>query len=159
LIAKERMLPGYGKMLILLLTGFLTVIAQAYVMKVHMQITKAHYTELLKASQLKLGQDHQIDRWATVLLRVTDVDFLPGGYGWLKKYFPAEIEPKERSRSLAVSVMPPKEFRINSDGITAQKLIVPPTKQRKVYWGLYVALFFLSWIWFVFAMIISQEQL
>lgn len=173
LIVKGRAFPGYGKILILLGLGLATVIGQAFVMKTHMQLTTAHYAQLLKRNHLKGAQDHQIERWITVLLRITGVDFFPGGYRWLKDFFPTSIEPREKSRRLAVSVLPSKEFRIDpesaitqqaegttiqSTGIAASTLVVPPSLQRSVYWWSYVVLCILSWIWFISVMMVPLEH-
>ena len=191
-IWEGRVLPGLGWLLFLLGIAGATVVLQAFVLKVHMQITRVHYCDLLRDAQIKPNptRDHQIESWADVLLRLTGVDFFPGGYQWLRKFFPTQTEPRERSRRLAVSVLPPKEFRIKSGGVTGQKeagnslqasggesqrqlegitsetpnaitpelLVVPPTIQRQVYWWLYVLLCFLSWVWFVSAIMISQEH-
>lgn len=160
-IARERVFPGYGKMVILVACGVGTVVAQAYVLKVHMQITTAHYTGLLD-QYAKPGHKDHVDRWANVLLRITDVDFFPGGYGWLKQFFPTKTEPKLRSRNLAVLALPSKEFRVSSDGtgdgITAKLLEVPPTSQRRFYWWSYVALCGLAWLWFLLAMMLSPQN-
>jgi len=158
IIVKGRV-PGYGTIVILLLLGLFTFIGQAFVMKTHMLITTDHYAALLRKHHLKPGQDHQIDRWTTVLLRVTDTDFFPGGYRLLKEFLPIKTEPRERSRKLAVSVLPTKEFRISAEAISAEALIVPASRRRKFYWWLYVVLCILSWTWFIWVMMIPREQL
>jgi hypothetical protein len=144
LIFSGVMLPGLGKLFILLGVAGVTVAFQVFVMKAHFDMTRAHYRALLH-DHLKSSKDNQIDNWATVLLRVTGVDFFPGSYKWL---FP--VEPKEESRRLAISVLPSRDF--NKSRITADSLIVPATPQRKLYWWLYVGLCLLAWLWFVLAM-------
>lgn len=161
LIATQRVFPGYGKMLILIACGCATVVAQAFVLKVHMQITTAHYTWLLNEHR-KPGRNSQVDRWANVLLRITDVDFFPGGYNWIKQFFPTKTEPKLRSRNLALLTLPSKEFRVSpdgtGDGINAKLLEVPPTRQRRFYWWSYVVLCALAWLWFLLAMMLSPQN-
>jgi hypothetical protein len=136
--------PGLGKLFILWGVGFATAAFQVVVMTVHVAMTRAHYRSLLRNHSKSTSQD-QLDNWATVLLRVTGVDFFPGSYKWL---FP--IEPKEESRRLAISVLPSTGF--DKSGIDPDSLIVPATTQRKVYWWLYVALCLLAWLWFVLVM-------
>ena len=140
----------------------------------HVQMTKRHYAKRLGPH---LKSDSLRALWTEVLLRVTNVDLHPGGYRWLRKMFPFNEEPKERSRGLAFSALS-REGAI-SDGaaaksledsekalleitmtsiepITADNLIVSDTWGRTAYWWSYVVLCVLSWALFLVSMTISQ---
>lgn len=175
-IATQKTFPGYGRMFFLVALGIVFVLVQAVVMAGHVQMTKRHYTSLLDPH---LSSDTLRSLWTEVLLRVTNVDLHPGGYQWLRKMFPANEEPKERSRKLAFAVL--SREGVISDGaagksleesettllertrtsdkpITIEALIVPDTRGRTVYWWSYVLLCILSWVAFLVAMTISQPE-
>ena len=151
-IVHGRWLPGFGTLFFLLAGATGLVLAQARVMWWHMQMTSAHYEELLKR---KLKKDnHGVERWKTVLLRITGVDLFPGGYRWLKLLYP--VEPRAGSRELAVFALPHDGFRTKK-GIGANDLVLPVTGERRIYWWLYVLICICSWGLFVYAMIFAQR--
>lgn len=173
-ISTHQTFPGYGKMFPLVAVGGVLAVAQTFVMNGHVQMTKRHYTKVL-APHLKSESLRFL--WTDVLLRVTNVDLHPGGYKWLRKMFPYNEEPKERSRQLAFSALSRegaisdgaatksledseatllKSTITSTEPITADLLIVTDTWGRAAYWWSYVVLCVLSWALFLVSMTISQ---
>jgi len=177
-IEDKRTFQGWGTMIFYVIVGGLVIAIQAWVMNRHRSLTKHHYRTLL-VNGLKpennLTAEKRVllsDSWSEVLLRITDVDLFPRGYAWIKRLFPENDEPKERSRVFALTVLPRDEFIVvdgdngsasandgkASKAITLKKLEVPPTLKRHFYWWTYVGLCVFSWILFVRAMGVSQSQ-
>jgi|ERR1044072_317090 hypothetical protein len=153
-IIHGRWLPGFGTLLILLGVSTGLVIGQARVMRVHMEMTGKHYRDVL-TRKLKRENNHQVERWAIVLLRITGVDLFPGGYRWLKLFSPEE--PRTITRELAVFALPRDGFR-SKKGIAPEDLVLDVTKERRIYWWLYVTICIFSWGLFVYAIIFAQGR-
>jgi hypothetical protein len=155
LIVHGHMLPGFGTLIYLFIAALVVVILQARVMKMHMDMTTAHYNDLLKKRfrRLRLAHDHEIDRLAKVLLRITGVDFYPGGYLWLQWFKKGSSkEARAKSRDLAVSILP-VGIRLK-----AKTLILKKTPQRRFYWWSYVIICLCSWILFVSAIVLTRKK-
>lgn len=152
LIVHGHMLPGFGTLFFLFVAALAFVLLQALVMKKHMDMTTARYNALLKR-RLKPAEDHEIDRLAKVLLRITGVDFYPGGYRWLQWFKKgSSTEARAKSRELAVSILPDR-LRLK-----AKTLILPKTPQRRFYWWSYVIICLCSWILFVWTIVLTRRK-
>ena len=100
LLHTKHLQPLHGG---LLLGASIFVAVQVFVMKKHKRITLEHYKFMLKQAKTDGCPEREIDHWAGVLLRITGVDFHPGGYAWWASLF--DTEPREDRREQAFSIL------------------------------------------------------
>lgn len=131
----------------LLLGAAVVVGAQIVVSRNHNSATIEHYENLLRRHKRKACSDVEIERWAKLLLKVTGVDFLPGGYAWFAiAPFLGKKEPRKKRREEGILILPSTKF-VTSE-FSAADLVVPAEGDRRTLWTLYVTCCVAAWILF-----------
>ncbi len=154
LLDTGRLRPVHGG---LLLGSFIIVAVQVFVMKKHKRLTFEHYRFTLKAKKNDGCSDRELDHWANVLLRITGVDFHPGGYAWWASLF--DTEPREERREQAFSILPDSHFQLRSENVEANVLMLPDSSERRRYWWSYVGCCIVAWMLFGAAVFIHSDPL
>jgi hypothetical protein len=136
------------------------------VIRKHGSLTVARYEEQLKTANAeavkanvggsrKEWQQGEIHRWAKLLVKISGTDFLPGSLWLLTLASFFEVEPKEKSKRDAVSILPTLDFILTSESLKPKELNVPDP-DRKRYGLLYIVFPALSWIVYVLALFASR---
>ena len=149
-----------GLVLFLDLAALGIVFLQLTVMRAQFSTTKEHYKKLLENNlvdkekiladndgDLPKGLDDEIDKWATVMVRITGIDFFPE---WYQNRFNRGFKggPREERRRQAVFVLPTGKFECRKDHITESALEVE-VENRKWLWKAYYIVAALAWLLFV----------
>lgn len=146
-----------GVIMILNLLALGIVFVQLAVMKAQYSTTKEYYKNLLsenlvsRAAMLETNDGEipkqiqdEIEHWATILVRITGIDFYPQWY----QRFGFRGGPREERRRQAVSTLPTNKFECKKDHITVKALEVEEDS-RTWLWRYYVGVFAASWGLFI----------
>lgn len=152
----ELIIEGNPRPLIfgLFLVAIILVAFQVFVIKAQVWRTIEYYKEILEKNNIGDCTPDEIGRWATVLVRITGVDFYPEFYKLLNEVFGSE--QREKRRREAVSILPPDRFNCEAGGVTQDVLTVPP-ESRKVLWRFYAYICLLSWLVFVGCLLVPKH--
>jgi membrane protein YqaA with SNARE-associated domain len=152
----ELIIEGTPRPLIfgLFLVAIILVAFQVFVIRAQVWRTIEHYKEILEKNKIANCTSDEIGRWATVLVRITGVDFYPEFYKWLNEVFGSE--QREKRRNEAVSILPRDRFNCEENGVTSDSLTVPP-ERRKVLWRFYAYVCLLSWLVFVSCLLVPKH--
>jgi membrane protein YqaA with SNARE-associated domain len=149
-----------GLIIFLNLLALGIVFVQLAVMKAQYSTTKEHYKTRLSENlvgRAAILEQHDneipkqiqddIEHWATILVRITGIDFYPQWYQ-NRLRFGVRGGPREERRRQAVSILPTDKFEVKKDHITVNALEVEEDS-RKWLWRGYVGVFALSWGLFI----------
>ena len=149
-----------GLIIFLNLVALGIVFLELTVMKAQYSTTKEHYKTRLsenlvgRASILEKNDGEipkhiqdEIEHWATILVRITGIDFYPQWYQ-NRLRFGVRGGPREERRRQAVSILPTDKFEVKKGHITVNALEVEEDS-RKWLWRAYVGVFVVSWLLFM----------
>lgn len=132
--------------LILLLIGLILLLFQVLILRAQAQKTVERYQRILEQNKVSNLSSAEIEHWATMLLRVTGVDFYPEFYVPISTG--SSRGPREKQRKEAISILPQASFKSGSDGVTADSLLVP-AEERTGLWRSYVLTCLAAWLNFI----------
>ena len=121
--------------------------------------TLQHYIKLLNDKLLRkdiidICGDDVLEGWASLMVRITGVDFYPEFY--LDKIKVGS--PREKRRKQAVSILPSEMFDRGQDGIKPAMLTLKPDDRRRL-WRAYVVVCAISWVVFTACILIATGVL
>ena len=130
-------------MLGLLLIGLTLMLLQVVILRAQARKTLEHYRRVLDRNKAPNLSPAEVERWATMLLRATGVDFYPEFYWLMANRFGRG--PRDKRREEAISILPHDQFRCGANGVTTDELIVPP-EERQWLWRSYAFTCISVWI-------------
>ncbi len=140
-----------GLVLVLLVPATILLLLQIFVIRLQVERTQEHYANLLEENKIGTRSDAEIEQWASVLVRITGVDFFPEFYlKWVKLG-----SPRERRRKQAILAIPREHFKTGKEAISAERLLLDP-RDRRALWRCYAAICFSSWFVFIICIITAR---
>lgn len=143
-----------GLMFGLLVPAAISLLLQIFTISKQLDRTREYYKQRLDEHKIADLTPGDIEYWATILVRITGVDFYPEFY---ERHFKGVGSPREKRRVQAISVLPRDKFNSGTDGLTPHLLKVPPD-DRRFLWRCYVAFCISSWLFFIFCILIVRRQ-
>ena len=118
-----------------------------------MDKTLEYYKQCLEEKSIIGLTAGEIEHWATILVRITGVDFYPEFY---QRHFKGVGSPREKRRKQAVSILPRDKFNCAKDGVTPDLLTIP-RDDRRFLWRCYAIICGLSWAVFIGCIIVVRR--
>lgn len=138
---------------VLLLIGLSLLVFQVLIFRAQALKTLEHYQRVLEENKLVSLTSSEIEHWATMLIRITGVDFYPEFYNTMSKGFGRG--PRAKRRKEAISILPQDRFKSGSDGVTIDSLLVPPD-ERKWLWRSYAFTSLSAWLFFITSILVTS---
>jgi membrane protein YqaA with SNARE-associated domain len=140
---------------VLLVPAAVLLLFQILTIRAQVDRTLEHYQNKLDENKIGDRSPDEIGRWATILVRITGVDFYPEFYLRVIKVG----SPRDKRRKQAVSILPPEKFKVGkeSNGITSDSLLID-AKDRQLLWRIYAAICILSWVVFIACILLARQQ-
>lgn len=153
----ERILQGTvsAPLVAFLLIGLSLLLFQVLIFRAQAQKTLEHYQMVLKRNKIADLSDAEAKRWATILLRVTGVDFYPEFYLPISKG--RRRGPRHERRREAISVLPSNLSRCGEEAVTPDTLLVP-AGDRRWLWRLYAYATLWAWMVFVASILVATRN-
>jgi membrane protein YqaA with SNARE-associated domain len=139
------------KVAVFLVPAVILLLLQVFTIRLQVSKTVEHYAKVLDEHKIGDHSPSEIDGWASVLVRITGVDFFPEFY---QKYIKVG-SPREKRRKQAILVLPPDKFA--KDGLKSEDLIVPP-EDRQFLWRCYFFIFLFSWLVFIACIVFARRH-
>jgi len=136
-----------GIILLLLIPAVIILFLQIIIIRSQFTGTIEHYIKVLTEAKKTTCTNDEIQRWASVLVRITGVDYYPEFY---LRFIKGVRSPRESRRKQAVSILPHSKF--NHTALESDRLLVPP-ENRQFLWRCYAAFCACSWIIFIICII------
>lgn len=141
----------HGFVLVMVVPAIILLLFQTFVIRAQVERTQDHYAKLLADNKIGHRSDAEIDQWASVLVRITGVDFFPEFYlNWIKFG-----SPREKRRRQAVLTIPRELFKAGQEGVTPEALLLKPD-DRRFLWRCYAGTCLSSWIVFIVCIIAAR---
>jgi len=138
-----------------LVFGLTLVLLQIVIFRAQARKTLEHYRRVLEKTKVPNLSPAEVERWATMLLRATGVDFYPEFYLLMGKGF--DRGPRAKRRNEAISILPHDQFRCGPNGLTTDDLLVPP-EERKWLWRSYALTCVSAWVIFITSILIAAQH-
>lgn len=139
---------------VLLLIGLSLLLLQVLIFRAQALKTLEYYQRILNENKLGSLTASEIAHWATLLIRITGVDFYPEFYSPTKGFGRG---PREKRRKEAISILPQDRFKCGSDGLTIDSLVVPP-EERRLLWRSYAFTAISAWLFFIVSVLVTSRR-